>query len=116
MGAFAGPRFGDAQYLRGCLDHVFQGRQMWEEVEALEDHADLRAHAGDIALAILDNLPALLFAVAHQLPINQDAPALNLFQVVDAAQEGRLPRTAWADRSEERRVGKECRSRWSPYH
>ena len=23
---------------------------------------------------------------------------------------------AWAARSEERRVGKECRSRWSPYH
>src|SRR5256885_15173397 len=22
----------------------------------------------------------------------------------------------WRDRSEERRVGKECRSRWSPYH
>src|SRR2546430_6000238 len=22
----------------------------------------------------------------------------------------------WQDRSEERRVGKECRSRWSPYH
>ena len=22
----------------------------------------------------------------------------------------------WHDRSEERRVGKECRSRWSPYH
>src|SRR2546422_6672497 len=24
--------------------------------------------------------------------------------------------TRWATRSEERRVGKECRSRWSPYH
>ena len=24
--------------------------------------------------------------------------------------------TAVAERSEERRVGKECRSRWSPYH
>ena len=24
--------------------------------------------------------------------------------------------TLWATRSEERRVGKECRSRWSPYH
>ena len=24
--------------------------------------------------------------------------------------------TSLADRSEERRVGKECRSRWSPYH
>ena len=22
----------------------------------------------------------------------------------------------WSDRSEERRVGQECRSRWSPYH
>src|ERR1041384_8738930 len=28
---------------------------------------------------------------------------------------GRRP-AAGADRSEERRVGKECRSRWSPYH
>src|ERR1041385_5448219 len=28
--------------------------------------------------------------------------------------ERRRPR--WLDRSEERRVGKECRSRWSPYH
>src|SRR2546426_8335008 len=27
-----------------------------------------------------------------------------------------LRATAWAERSEERRVGKECRSRWSPYH
>ena len=28
------------------------------------------------------------------------------------------PRDKWMDenRSEERRVGKECRSRWSPYH
>src|SRR5256885_11936828 len=26
------------------------------------------------------------------------------------------PRSAASDRSEERRVGKECRSRWSPYH
>ena len=24
--------------------------------------------------------------------------------------------TSWNKRSEERRVGKECRSRWSPYH
>ena len=31
-----------------------------------------------------------------------------------------FPNDVWADknvpRSEERRVGKECRSRWSPYH
>src|ERR1022692_1966403 len=30
---------------------------------------------------------------------------------------GRFPANTYArDRSEERRVGKECRSRWSPYH
>src|SRR5256885_4621061 len=30
---------------------------------------------------------------------------------------GSSPRLmAWSTRSEERRVGKECRSRWSPYH
>src|SRR3712207_976496 len=28
----------------------------------------------------------------------------------------RYLRENWLDRSEERRVGKECRSRWSPYH
>ena len=29
---------------------------------------------------------------------------------------GKYPRTIEEFRSEERRVGKECRSRWSPYH
>src|SRR5260370_7942671 len=29
---------------------------------------------------------------------------------------GGKPRQIMVDRSEERRVGKECRSRWSPYH
>src|SRR5258708_16678929 len=28
----------------------------------------------------------------------------------------RLQKLDWSGRSEERRVGKECRSRWSPYH
>ena len=27
-----------------------------------------------------------------------------------------MPTLCYAERSEERRVGKECRSRWSPYH
>ena len=29
---------------------------------------------------------------------------------------GSVEDTGYDDRSEERRVGKECRSRWSPYH
>ena len=41
------------------------------------------------------------------------------YQVDDwqkAAYTDRLVYDAWDKRSEERRVGKECRSRWSPYH
>src|SRR3712207_7096776 len=41
----------------------------------------------------------------------EDAKLLEgLVDVADAGQPGRV------ERSEERRVGKECRSRWSPYH
>ena len=40
-------------------------------------------------------------------------------QVADNSQsflEGTIDNTGLIQRSEERRVGKECRSRWSPYH
>src|SRR5260370_41674971 len=37
-------------------------------------------------------------------------------QAADAGAEQRSAAAADGSRSEERRVGKECRSRWSPYH
>ena len=36
----------------------------------------------------------------HQLAASSEVPIIHV----------------WHERSEERRVGKECRSRWSPYH
>ena len=57
---------------------------------------------------------------ADGMPIDDDG---NIIANVDAYRNKML--TAWFDtltgiegefRSEERRVGKECRSRWSPYH
>ena len=36
--------------------------------------------------------------------------------VVGGGASGLAAAIAAAERSEERRVGKECRSRWSPYH
>ena len=39
----------------------------------------------------------------------------NIYQLYDALKES-LTICARRARSEERRVGKECRSRWSPYH
>ena len=62
------------------------------------------------------NLPYLLFVYlfakcgqAYRLAAGADASAklLHLTGGISAA---------FASRSEERRVGKECRSRWSPYH
>ena len=49
------------------------------------------------------------------------APLLGAIQNSSDIEEGRLAfiekrKPKWSGRSEERRVGKECRSRWSPYH
>src|SRR2546429_1776621 len=56
---------------------------------------------------------------AERLSASARAALNDLFtQVVELARSlgmGRLGHVA-IDRSEERRVGKECRSRWSPYH
>ena len=38
------------------------------------------------------------------------------YEVVHAPNGSQLIVKGWSQRSEERRVGKECRSRWSPYH
>src|SRR2546429_6666967 len=39
-----------------------------------------------------------------------------ILDVWSAARTATVPQYAAGSRSEERRVGKECRSRWSPYH
>ena len=44
------------------------------------------------------------------------AGALEAATAVLAIRDDIIPPTINAERSEERRVGKECRSRWSPYH
>ena len=73
----------------------------WAEV-------DLSAVSANCAL-ILEHLPkdAQLFAVVKANGYGHGA-----IPVAHAALEGGATRM----RSEERRVGKECRSRWSPYH
>ena len=45
-------------------------------------------------------------------------PEFVKFDKVDKSYDGKVlvVKDLQLDRSEERRVGKECRSRWSPYH
>src|SRR3712207_8948096 len=51
-------------------------------------------------------------ALAELMPDEPEVRGLLALMLLnDARRDARL-----ADRSEERRVGKECRSRWSPYH
>ena len=59
----------------------------------------------------------VIFGATGDLTARKLLPALS-----DLASLGRLPENYYImgvgrrERSEERRVGKECRSRWSPYH
>src|SRR5256885_14754345 len=60
--------------------------------------------------------------VAHELRnryslSDEDVQQLAHYALVIEQHYGRPMDIEWGkDRSEERRVGKECRSRWSPYH
>ena len=55
----------------------------------------------------------LLLASSVSVPAMQAVPK-NLYPALEYALT--IPAGREDDRSEERRVGKECRSRWSPYH
>src|SRR5256886_15706223 len=94
--------------------------QPWGEVARVRDHHnELRVSVAEVAS------PGRRFVVAfrvfndgvgfrYELPAQ---PGLGEFAITDELTEFALAddaRAWW--RSEERRVGKECRSRWSPYH
>src|SRR2546426_11265355 len=65
----------------------------------------------DVARILLPEFPRLVFVIAGPVGHQEDAFAERMMQLAqDPAFDGRVRR------SEERRVGKECRSRWSPYH
>src|SRR2546422_777177 len=86
-----------------------------------------------IGRGLLADLPAFVKAAcpASRYVVITDSHVANLYgkQVMARFHDAKLPvellefpagewnktRETWA-RSEERRVGKECRSRWSPYH
>src|SRR3712207_6859756 len=69
------------------------------------------------ALPISDDARAELALAAHADPRNHLAHYL-LAEALNrgAGEAARADSLSVKDRSEERRVGKECRSRWSPYH
>ena len=61
-------------------------------------------------------LPRLRVAQVWEAPIERSRYEYEWFRIAAAAVPGAVPQVIAQERSEERRVGKECRSRWSPYH
>src|SRR5713101_8931287 len=59
-------------------------------------------------------LPALVTAPATLIVLYDDDGSLSALAAPTLAEMGYSD--VFVERSEERRVGKECRSRWSPYH
>src|ERR1035437_5716030 len=73
----------------------------------------------DSALVVAKALTEVYRRVAPVAPFNAQSSrtALDIYQEMFAkAADGIAQAGGFDDRSEERRVGKECRSRWSPYH
>src|ERR1039457_2557196 len=64
--------------------------------------------------ASLQNIGAL-FSRDHRIAVEVGRALFELRKIFHGLQ-GPLGTEQALDRSEERRVGKECRSRWSPYH
>ena len=57
----------------------------------------------------------LLFVLLASLVLTAFVPQTAAGEMAEAVRPEKIDPALW-DRSEERRVGKECRSRWSPYH
>ena len=68
-------------------------------------------YSTEVSIHVSDNLEDVL----SQIGMNANDIALAKSKVLRPAYPNDLY-TPLPDRSEERRVGKECRSRWSPYH
>ena len=110
----------DAGYYAECFLVACEpkARQVTKDIRRVTEK-DLEGIDGVIHLAALSNDP--LGELSPQLTeeINLTA-ALNLAKCAKAVGAGRFvyvsSQSMYGVRSEERRVGKECRSRWSPYH
>ena len=72
----------------------------------------MRKNQSDIPAVPVIQVIERMFALIDVLASREDA--ISLKEISEKT--GLHPSTTHRIRSEERRVGKECRSRWSPYH
>ena len=85
-----------------------------ETVTFFDKFRGLVEHSGHCEIVICPPFPNLPAAVAAAQGTRIAVGAQNMFWAKEGAYTGEV--SGPMIRSEERRVGKECRSRWSPYH
>ena len=106
---FRANQFTEASTCGGCHTDIYQQWQGSMHNNAMED----RFYRGFHALASEETNGAIdAFCTACHTPIGTfsgEVPPLEGSNISENSKDG-------VQRSEERRVGKECRSRWSPYH
>src|SRR5690349_19471403 len=126
-------RTDDLQRLLGELgfepsDWSTQGVSLGEEWQWKNDANELVGHRATTGISVtvvdFDRLSPLIQRAVDeagaqirslQWEVSAGHPARRAL-LGNAASDAISRADAYADRSEERRVGKECRSRWSPYH
>src|ERR1041384_5790877 len=100
---------------------VIVGNQDNIEITAEQVAAEIGTISYDVTCGISDRGPRIYLQrrLAYPSDPTARAPASNPRAFARSQPypplTQRVPLT-WPERSEERRVGKECRSRWSPYH
>src|SRR5256885_12130054 len=107
---------------RGYCVHVFVISFFFQAEDGIRDYkvTGVQTCALPISALVLDATHSSVLYSRHSdvaVPIASITKLMTALVVMEAAQplDEQLEITA-EDRSEERRVGKECRSRWSPYH
>src|SRR5260370_35298674 len=76
------------------MDKIFESCRVRKEVKALKQEADLGTHMGNGRFFVLNHASVHL-AIPNQLAVDINAPAIDLFEMVDAAHQSRLARTVW---------------------
>ena len=111
---------GAPQYSQEELDALVSEAAMWKRKVAAHAHGAeaikraIRAGVASVEHAGLIDEEGVRLALEHGTYLVPDI--YTDVYIIEHASEMGLPAQIVDKRSEERRVGKECRSRWSPYH
>ena len=116
--SFDPTKWNAAPYHPGLVSEYVADQNLKGQTHAVDTRAETAGKEMDLKLKIAGMNDATKQAEQENWKAVQDRLA-GLEKERIGTEQGRIVKNAEAldkDRSEERRVGKECRSRWSPYH